>query len=204
MQKVRPQEILKSERGIITVDYLFAFSLVMGMAAILFALTFTLTVAEITQYITFSSARAYYGSHISMDVQKNLGKAKYAELINNPVFKPLYSNGWFEVDPEIEPDDYGSLYNSDGVKDIFHGVRVTFIAKMLDFQIPFYGSTSTTEMQDSGFSTNIGSYLGREPTVNECIQYFAVDRWKKIRALDSSYQTNTTDNGYQVITDNGC
>ncbi|MCB0422138.1 MAG: hypothetical protein KDD61_14160 [Bdellovibrionales bacterium] len=202
-QRSKPTSIIRSEAGIITVDYLFAFSLVMGFSALLFALTFTLSVAEITQYITFATARTYYGSHIDMTTQKDLAKVKYSQLVNHPVFKPLYSNGWFQVDSETEPDDFSSFYDG-GPKDVFHGVRVNFIASMLDFHIPFYGSTSSTETEGGGFSTVIGSYLGREPTVNECIQLFAADRWAQLRALDSSYSQNTTENGYQVITDNGC
>ncbi|MDC0980322.1 hypothetical protein OAQ84_01160 [Bdellovibrionales bacterium] len=203
MSIYRPSPTLRSESGMITLDYLFAFCLVMGFTAILFSLTFTLSVAEITQYITFASARSYYGSHISIVTQKNLGKEKYLQLVGHPVFKPLYSNGWFTVDSEVEPDDYSSIYG-ENPKSIFHGVRVSFLASVLDFNIPFFGSTSSSETKDSGFTAHIGSYLGREPTINECILLFSAQRWKKIRNLHKNYSQASLTDKYTVITDNGC
>ncbi len=53
-----------SQSGMITVDFLFAFVLVMGFAAILFSLSMTLTVAEVTQYATYTAARAYTAGHL--------------------------------------------------------------------------------------------------------------------------------------------
>ena len=47
------------EAGILTVDYLFAIILAMGFVALLFAMSLTLTVVEVVQYMTFSSARSY-------------------------------------------------------------------------------------------------------------------------------------------------
>ena len=201
--RVNSGSTLLNNQGMITLDFLFAFSLVMGLSAMLFALSFTLTVTEITQYLTFSAARSYSASHISKSYQADLANRKYAELINNPVFKPLYTNGWFEVDKEISPANYAELYPKTQ-RSIFIGVRVSLLAKMLDFHVPFYGSTSSTETENEGFRTNIASYLGREPTINECISDFTQQRWVQIRNLHESYSQNTTDQGYQVITDNGC
>lgn len=202
---------LNNQRGLITIDFLFAFVLVMGFATILFALTITLVVVEVTQYATFTAARNYYASHINVIEQNRQAFNKYQQITGHPVFAPLYNNGWFQIDDEPFVGDATQIfpnYQQSGINpNQFWGVGTHFVAHMLDFQIPFYGSTTNMDTQDGGFRTFIASYLGREPTVNECIN-FNIDRWRKIRRLNVSgaapYTSHTTDAHYAIISDNGC
>jgi hypothetical protein len=204
---------MKNQSGFITMDFLFAFVLVMAFSALLFALTLTLTVAEVTQYITYAAARNYVAAHQSEIQQNAQATQKFNNLVGNSVFKPLYSNNWFIID---KAPNVGHLSTTlfpayqqpgPGDPDLFWGVGVNFTAKILDFQVPFYGSTAPDSNQGSGFKTFIASYLSREPTFDECYN-FMQQRWNQIRTLTVSggapYSTDTTDNSAFPITDNGC
>lgn len=209
--------MMNSSRGMITVDFLFAMVLVLGFTSILFALSMTLTVAEVTQYITFASARNYFAGHLSHERQKELALAKYYQLLENGQFAPLFRNGWFQVDQEPAIGDISRVIpsyrdaagggNFDS-KNMFWGVGTNFTAIILDFQIPIYGSTNPQgDGSGSGFRTFLGSYLGREISTQECQQFMRA-RWANIRNLEvqgaAPYTTFTTNSGYSANEDNGC
>ena len=203
---------MKNQKGFITIDFIFAIVLIMGFTGVLFKLMFTLSVASLTQYITFASARNYTAAHITQDLQKERAIAKYKELISNVVIKPLYTNGWYKVDTEPTVGDIAEVvpgYQQPGdAPNQFWGSATHFNAKVLDFNIPFFGSTTPEgDGSGAGFTTFLGSYLGREITTEECLKFVAA-RWQKIRALQvsggSSYSTSTSDSGYMPIADDGC
>jgi len=210
---------LSSESGMITLDFLFAFVLIMGFAALLFALTLTLTVVEVTQYITFAAARNYTAGHVNVIYQEQQARMKYKELTEASVFTPLYSNGWFEIARADSPNllvgdvtktfgEYKPLSPED--PNLFYGVGTPFIARMLEFNIPFFGSTTDEgDGQGSGFKTFIASYLSREVTTNECLRFFNNLRWQKIRSLPVSGANGYAlapgdDINYWIVSDNGC
>lgn len=208
-------------KGFLTLDFLFAFVLVMGFSALIFALSMTLTVAEIAQYITFAAARNYSASNIDQSAsrtaltsQEGLAKYKYIQLASHPVFKPLFTQGWFLIEnPPEKVGDISRFYPSYQPSDpeepnLFIGVGTLFTAKILDFNIPFYGSTTDENTSGgSGFQTFIASYLARDVTTSECLN-FNRDRWKAIRNLPvqgaTAYSVSTSEAGYSVVSDNGC
>lgn len=204
---------MSNARGQVTVDFLFAMVLVLGFSGLLFVVTFTLSVASITQYITYSAARSYVVANLDRDTQIRRGKEKYLELINDPVFKPLYSNGWFKIDAEAFVGDHTTIIPeyqaaTEGV-NAFWGVGTNFVARVLDFRIPFFGSTAPdSDGSGAGFKTYIGSYLGREPTAEECITFTAA-RWQAIRNLPNSggaasFSSGSANSEYFPMTDDGC
>lgn len=197
---------LKNQRGILTVDFMFSIVLILGLSGLLFVLCFSLSVASVTQYVTFAAARNYAVGHLTLDLQMQRANAKYDELVNNPVLKPLYSNGWFAVDARPGVGDHTKLVPgyadaSQGVNK-FWGASTTFTAKVLAFTIPFFGST-TPDGDDSGegFKTILGSYLGRENTAEECLA-FTAQRWNKIKTLGNGYGTQA--GKYYPQADDGC
>lgn len=203
---------MKNQRGMITVDFLFAIVLIMGFTTLLFVMTFTLSVASVVQYVTFAAARTYGVAHLDRALQEERGQAKYRELTRHPVLRPLFSNGWYKVNPEANVGDHTEIITeyqeAASEKNQFWGVGTDFVAMVLDFQIPFYGSTAPDgDGSGSGFKTYMGSYLGREPTAAECINFVA-GRWRAIRRLAVSsgapYSTGTTEDGYYPMTDDGC
>lgn len=201
-----------NQRGILTVDFLFSMVLILGLAGLMFVLSFTLSVASVTQYVTFAMARNYTTAHITQDLQRDRGNAKYRELINNPVLKPLYSNGWYTIDEVPGIGDHTTLIPefqqaTEGVNK-FWGAGTTFTAKVLSFTIPFFGSTTPdTDGSGDNFKTYLGSYLGREVSTEECLAFTAA-RWNAIRALQvtggAAYNQGTGAGGYVVMADDGC
>ena len=204
---------LKNNKGFLTLDYLFAFVLVMGFGGIMFALSMTLTVVEVTQYITFSAARAYYAGDVHIISQRSAGMAKYDSLVKNPAFASLYSGSWFEVPKVAQVTNIGRAlmqkqqWDSDiqnvTVQNMFLGFGVDFNAKMLDFNIPFYGPTAS---EDGGFKTFIASYMGREVD-SETVRLWSEKRWLAIQDFtNSASQTDAVaggPGGYVRIDDNG-
>lgn len=203
---------MKNQAGLITVDFLFSIVLILGFSTLLFLVSFSLTVASVTQYVTFATARNYMAGNLSVEIQVSQAQAKYKELTENPILKPLYKNGWYKVDAEATVGDHTELIEefaeaSQGVNK-FWGAGTNFAAPVLKFNIPFFGSTAPDSDGGDGFITYIGSYLGRDPTTSECWA-FTLARWEAIRKLNSgsggaSYSTGTSAQGYYPIADNGC
>ncbi len=192
---------LRNKQGILTLDLVFALSLTLGGMIIVFALALTLTSVEVAQYVAFSVSRAYYPAHISIEKQENLAQAKYESLIAKPAFKALFRPNWFELkflgarDYQSENEDIIS-----GSHNPMSGAEIQIQAKLLAFNIPFFGRTSKNE---AGLKTKVNSYLGREPSTQECLQMTA-KRWKKIKENINLGEFNIGDKGYYIITDDGC
>lgn len=207
MKSVRFLKHSMNDKGFLTLDYLFAFILVMSITGILFAFTFTLSIIEVTQYITFSAARNYFVAHeVELD-QIQAAEIKFASLVSNPIFAPLINSGWFEISaPEVRQhtEDYEGFFAADhDGSNSFRGVRVNFVSKVLDIKIPLYGSTSNNP-DGEGFNTKIGAYLGKEPNLEDCRDLNKL-RWEWIKQLDSIYATvPSAKSSYRVIMDNGC
>jgi hypothetical protein len=202
---------LRSQSGLVTLDYLFAFVLVGGFSMLLFALSTTLSTVEIVQYITYSSARNFYASHLTPKRQFDAAQKKYTELVSNPVLSPLFRNGWFILDQRTftigsvtkTNPDFQSYRQADE-NNLFHGVAVYLEAKVLDFNVPFFGPTTRINEGSGkqGYGAYIGSYLGRESTFAECEELMKT-RWDAIKSLDSSYSQANAQFVY-VPSDNGC
>ena len=194
---------IKSQAGLLTIDFIFASILVGGFFAILFSLMLTLSVVEITQYITYATARVYYTSHWNPELQQKLAAEKFKQLTEDPAISPFFKNGWFELTGGPGIKDWNELYPQDPGEDSgnFIGSRITLSAKILEFRIPLIGETSTL---DNAFSANVASYLNREPTSTECLEFFSNEnRFEAIKNLDSSYR-DTNVGEYVVVSDNGC
>jgi hypothetical protein len=212
-----------NNRGSLTVDFLFAFFLVAGFSLVIMTFSATLSTVEVVQYMTYSAARNYFAGNVNEPRQKQLAAAKFAELKQSRVIAPLLNGGWFEVPDEkiiIDfniPAKYQEFQEyAEGQapeRNLFHGVIVLLNAKILSFQVPFFGSTQkggNKKNRGSGFSTYITAFLGREPTFEECSEVFNEERWKKIKKLPnnrgaSTYdQAKSSDSDYVVMNDNGC
>lgn len=203
---------MRNQRGLLTVDFLFSMVLILGLSGLLFVMTFTLSVASVTQYVTFASARIYAAGHLNQGIQKDLANQKYNELINHPVLKPLYKNGWYSVGDQLGVGNHTEIIpefqQATQGPNKFWGAGTYFTARVLAFQIPGFGSTTPDDDgSGDGFQTYLGSYLGRDPSTEECLA-FTADRWRAIRALPASggasYSTGTGATGYYPIADDGC
>lgn len=196
--------MIKNQSGLITLDFIFALVLVFAFTAVLFAVSLTLSIVEVTQYVTFASSRNYFAAHQSEAEQKKLGKAKYDQLVATPFFKPIYNNGWFELkDFKIGSGDDYQVLNNEPDRFTFYGASVHLRAPVLNFRVPFFGRTAADP--DSVFQAQIASWLAREPSTDECHEFNAA-RMELIKQIDGNkYNSSNVNVGdYVVQTDNGC
>ena len=192
---------LKSQKGMLTIDFVFAMTLAFGISAIFFTVTFALSVVEVVQYMTYSTSRSFYAAHLNRDQQVELGNAKFAELRANPAVNNLFENEWFELgNPQI--DDHHDLYGySDQLENdapIFTGVRIPIQLNVLAIRWPFLGQTG----EASEFTAHTTAFIGREPTFEECKEFNSA-RLNAILSLDGRFGSTNASN-YAEMTDNGC
>lgn len=216
-ERRRALKPLQNSRGMITAEFIFALVLSAGLCIVLFALNFTLSMAEVAQYVAFSSARAHAAGHVDQDKQEQLAKEKYRSLLNTPALKNLFNNGaegWFILSADLDVrgggpsgrsfEDYPNFQTPDGDRVPQVGVRFDFQPRILNLKLPFLGSTS--EDPDAGFSTKITGMLIREPTQKECWELQVRQRYKEILNLDSRFRIlgASGENKYVPMEDNGC
>lgn len=206
---------MRNQRGIVTLDYLFAFILVGGFSFLFLALSVTLSTVEIVQYMTFASARNFYAGHVSPQTQFDAAQEKFNQISSNPVFLPLFTNGWFQLDKKTlsigsisrKNPDFAS-YRQPDQQNLFHGTVIYLVANVLDFKVPFFGSTTRiSQGGKEGYGSYIGSYLGRETTYMECdnfmkLRFPAIKRLQNNKGAENFSRANAK---YIFIpSDNGC
>lgn len=179
--------ILRSQKGFLTLQFMMSFVLVAFFMMLFAALSLTLAVSEMVQYMTFSASRALFLGHASLEQQENRARTKYETLKTSPGFGAFFQQrlGWFAITPALQRDESMGLNLQgfsvdDSRPNLFFGVWTPFQARMLALENPFFGST--TEDPQSSFQTRIGSYLGREPTWEEC-KDFNRKRWQVLSQL---------------------
>lgn len=209
MEQAQRKSILRNERGLLTLDFIFALCIALGFAVVFFAVSITLSMTEIAQYVSYSVARSYSAANENQQAQEQLGRDKFKELTDRPILKTLLSLEWFKLGPVVVGDfnsDYYPVQPPDPSVDseTFTGARVPFVANILKLHIPFLGDTATDT--NTG-RANISSYLLREVSTAECRDNFNKARYDKIRQLKFEGTTpyaNTPPSSAKLITDNGC
>jgi len=198
--------MIRNERGIITLDFIFALTLAFGFSMVFFALSITLAMVEITQYIAFATARSYSGAHESQGQQVDLGLQKFDEIMSYPVFKNFYGLDWIKISPP-QLADFNEDYpqDSSGTSDSasFTGAKIHFHAKILNLRVPFLGQTVTNTKTGHA---DIAAYLIREVSTEECRERFNRVRYDHLKQINSRGATPyaATIGNAIVVTDNGC
>jgi hypothetical protein len=205
---------IKDQRGILAVDYLFALVIGMGLFLLFFALSFTLSMGFIAQYVAFSASRSFASGHKAVENQEALARNKFNELKNNNVFGPLFQNGWFTLEIEsLRSGGAGGQDFSQDYKDELEGVirqpavglRLNFTSSILNFRNPLLGNSQSEE--EGGFRTRVTGLMNREPTAAECVRQMRREvRYVQILSLDSRYSIlgNPAQLKYFAFEDNGC
>lgn len=193
----------KKQRGILTFDFIFSFMIVIGLIQVYYHLSFTILGAQATQYVMFSSARAYFAGHKDAAEQAKLANAKFDHLTQNTPLAIFFKSRIKLTN--FEARQFSELPVREEWRQKFIGTSVVFDAKMLDFRVPFLGSTSAA-LEGQAFTANISAFLYREPTSVECLA-FNNDRGNAIKALNPKYNQATNygfNNDVGVFTDDGC
>jgi hypothetical protein len=194
----------KNQGGFITLDFVFSLMMSLGFTVVLIAVCTTLSMVEVTQYLTFSVSRVYMGAHENPTLQEETARRKFELLMENRVFGTLFGGSWFKLgQPEL--GDFGNEYPNPGDdNDIFVGARIPMDAKILHLRIPFLGPTA----EESGTGRAlVNSYLMREVTGTECRENFTRARYSKILELRANGNTpyqGASGSQARLITDNGC
>lgn len=193
---------LKSKKGLLTLDFLFALIMIFAFTSILFGFSITFTAVEIAQYATFAASRAYFAANKTSDDQEQAGTRKFNALINarQAPLGTIFKNGWFTLSP-VELKDFNSEYSTDPNvdSDTFIGARTTLTAKILQKRFPLLGSTS-----EDALSAKINSFLMREPTEEECVS-FVQERFSRFLQLETRFTAPfVRADAYTVIMDDGC
>jgi hypothetical protein len=196
------RNILKNQKGMLTLDFIFASIMMFTFSAILFRFAITFVVVEITQYATFASARSFFAAHKNEDEQRRVGQEKFEKLLRDPnsVLGNFFRNDWFEIG-DVELKDFSAEFAQTAGEDsdTFVGARANLVAKVLSMNIPLLGSTT-----DDDLGTQVSSYLMREPTEKEC-EDFTKDRFKQIQALKAGFALGfVRDDAYLPTMDDGC
>ena len=198
ISKIRGLQSEKAQRGLVTIPFLIAFIVVMFLILSFFRLTLTLTYASVVQYITYSSARRLSLGDDEKSTQEGKGVEKYEQLTS----ELLKQSTWFNISsPQI---DFNPDYTESGRqhRNLFYGVFVSFTSNLISFRIPLLA-----EDGDQGLTTTIGSYLGREPSQEECNDFNNAKKEHIKTILDSygvSHNFPSPAPRDNVASDNGC
>ena len=197
-------------RGSLTVQFLLGFVLILSFVMLFSAMTLTLAVSGVTQYMTYSASRVLFLSDGSKALQQDAARDKYNLLITNAHFSKFFTgaNKLFEIKEtggDLMPGDGLGLnrqFSSSGqIPYLFYGVWTKFIPRLLEMDA-VWGST---EEDAAFFETAIGSYLGRESTIDECEEFFE-KRWEFIAAEHGIIPSFKDPKGFygEDSDDNGC
>src|SRR5688572_11388713 len=137
---MKSRRSLNSERGILTLDLMFALVLVGAFTAILFAMMFTLSLTSVAQYISFASARSFSAAHFTRADQESMASQKFQTLMENEELAPLMDGPLFKI-TEFRADDFNEEYEPTSPNArVFWGVRLEILSEMLSFRVPLLGS----------------------------------------------------------------
>ncbi len=201
--------MLFSSKGSLTVQFVLGFALVWGFIALFAVMCFTLAVSSITQYITFASAHALFLGDGDLTAQKDAAFETYKDLKNkfrNQEGAGIFSPDVIDIYQEQELLDMGLGLNTAfqvTKPNLFYGAWTKFVPKVLKINT-FFGDSGK---DDNFFKTTIGSYLGREPTMEECDLFFDQERSKKIYEYHQNNWHHTAPLPRMVgikVFDNGC
>lgn len=194
---------LNDESGQITLDFIFAVGIAFGFSVLFFAMSYSLSMIEVCQYVTYSATRTYYAANTTLQAQTALGEQKFKELKSKGVLKTIFTNGWVTLS-DIKFDNFSAEYGDAdaGADAAFIGGRAKFKASVLNLHLPFVGNSINNTGGGTGSAT-INAYLLREVSTDECVQGFASQRFQQMNNVGDGRYGAYLKGGF-VIRDNGC
>ena len=196
----------RKERGSITISFLLiSFIFLFFILSFLF-LNMTLVHVSVTQYISYSSARRLFLSNQSQKDQFDSTIGHYDNL-RNQFFSPgVYRGGsgdWFAIPENINRTNIGTnafiYYPEDNTyRKRFYGVNLLFKTFILKLKIPMLATS-----EDKPLSARVGSFLGREPSEDECKEFYK-KKYEQIKELCDNKDCPGIQQPEQADPDNGC
>ncbi len=215
--KERKKFSINNSAGFLAADFLFSFVLVISCGIIIFALTFSLATVEISQYIVWSSARAYSAANLKIGESEAAGKNKFNKLsAKYPLLTGVGSDSpWFELKILNIGDAASAGLSQVKIKNELSGenrhpwtgVSATVFLKLFSsLKFPFLGNIANDK---SVFTFPIRTFILRNPSQQECLNFFKEEnRFNKgiqqLESTNSFWKTLSPPNSYVPIEDNGC
>ena len=194
------------ESGQATLEFALTLTLLMSMVFFFVHSAFSLAWANYIQYATFMSARAYLSAGPTIDDQESRAKEIATEMLktsggSKDRFETIAkgdSQGLDGADSDFDglaigyhPEAAAKGQAGDANYSWMEGVRYRFKSRL--FLIPLSGDSKAPENQ---LSLQSESWLGREPTEDECKKFFTEDLFKKIfTGASAPPLTEVLDNG---------
>jgi hypothetical protein len=160
---------------------------------------------EVSQYITWSAARAYSSGNITKLANQDAGRTKFANLTN--AFPLLTRGSWFELSmlaygvPQLQNIDAGNKMGSE-TRHPWSGVNSKIELKLFkSLQVPFIGPITNDE---SLFNFQLHAFIFRNPSQDECKE-FIKNKFNFIKSLPD-FSSLPSSNRYSDFAheDNGC
>lgn len=202
---------MKNQSGQITLDFLFGAILIIGVSAILGAITFALTLTESLQYVSFSAARNFFAGDLTVQEQTNAAAVKANLLLSKlPFLAGARNAGWLTV-KKASADNFSDQGNGyeDSLggeadpapfrRDQFTGFQIVFTLPILNVNIPLLGAVMQPPDGDS-FHGTVSSFLMREPSTDECMKY----NQQIYNAIRKNFPGDQSGGPFISINDNGC
>jgi hypothetical protein len=204
----KPYMQSSNQRGSLTLGFIYAVVLVLGIGTMIATLAVTLTLTEALQYVAFAGSRAYFASDITRDQQELAAEKKVTHLLSTlPFLSNALRNGWIKVTRRAARnyDDYRESIGASADRSMFVGYQLQFEVPMLKMRLPI--ASSVVEPPGGGsFRSTVSSFLMREPTMVEC-QKYSTTVYDALLRLNTDYQKATRSpgvRGFTAVNDNGC
>lgn len=198
-----------SQRGFLTVDFLFAIIASIGCLMFLMRISISLVSAQVAQYVVYSSARAHSAGDITKQDQIAAGELKYANLLKEAGLMA----GFFTPGQNIQKSgvigNFNTIYGppEDGSAESgipFIGARSEIKLPRLGMNVPFLGKTSDGEEE---FKAHVSAMIFREPSSEECQNFNKKEnRYEEILKRDGARfgQAGSFSSAYVPMEDSGC
>ena len=198
---------LLNHQGMITIPFLLVSSIILFLILSFFGLAMTFAHISAVQYISYSTARKLsLGGTTDETERKGVAEQHYKDL-RGKFFGNAWTGGdgdWFLISTTLT-EGLGALgYESSGdyhheipkKRNMFYGVGIGFNANIISLAIPFLMNS-----KESSAVAKISSFLGREPSHNECKNFLGEKIKEKMKDI---YPPDYSSNLPKRVGDNGC
>lgn len=150
---------LKDRKGQSAVEFIVVSVIVFFFLLFFLSLAFTLVLSQYMDYATFMAARTYKAAHSSPENQREKARSVF-----NAYVQPVRANALVKSVSELQfltAEPGGREYQSEGVR-VSYEVNLFYLPPL--FAKDQISSTLTLTSE---------SFLGRDPTVQECNNFFS-------------------------------
>lgn len=180
---------LQNRKGQTAVEFTIVCLVVFFFLLFFLSLSFVLILSQYMDYATFMAARTYKAAHGRVDVQQQRAREvfkEYADLVTGNALVKEVSNLEFPKFVQID---------ANGRERLVEGVRARYTVNLF-YMPPIFITGSSPQ---SGIQLTSETFLGRDPTYEECTDFFS----RFTRSLGIQMQINGRDLTTKME-DNGC